>query len=145
MVEWIDEAITDPPVASDAAVQAAERALRVRFPADFLEVARARQGAEPVPSGVRLPNGTGTGVLHLLHFEEEPGFSNIVSRIFPVQGVLDKGIIPFAEDIGGDLFCFNYRETPETPSVVYWSVDTGTVPIAASFTEFVNKLYDPFA
>jgi hypothetical protein len=145
MVDWIDEAITDPPVASDAAVQEAERALRVRFPADFLAIARTRQGAEPVPSGIRLPNDSSTGVLHLLHFEDEPGDSNIVNRIFPVQGVLDKGIIPFAEDVGGDLFCFNYRETPETPGVVYFSVDTGVVPIADSFTDFVGKLCDPFA
>lgn len=142
MVEWHDEAISSPPLADDAAVRAAERALRVRFPADFLEVARAHQGAAPEPARVDLPDGSVTAVGRLLHFEEEPGLSNVVHRGFPLQGVLAKGIIPFAEDIGGDVFCFNYRKTPEHPTIAYWSVDTGTVPIAASFTAFVALLHD---
>ncbi len=50
-------------------------------------------------------------------------------------------VIPFAEDIGGDLFCFDYRRDPAYPSVVFWSVDTGSVPLADSFTAFLDTLY----
>ena len=112
MVTWKDDLIPNPAPASDEAVRRAERALRVRFPADFLAVARARQGAAPVPNGITLPDGSVTGVHHLLHFAEEPAMRNIVARRFPVEGVLPKGVIPFAEDIGGDLFCFNHRKNP---------------------------------
>ena len=119
MVTWHDGVIANPSPASDTAVREAERALRVRFPADFLAVARVRQGAMPIPGGITLPNGFVTGVKNLLHFEEEPGMRNIAARLFPVKGVLDKGVIPFAEDIGNDLFCFNYRETPDTPTVAF--------------------------
>ena len=142
MIEWHDGAIPAPQPASDGAVRDAERALRVRLPVDFLEVARVHQGAAPVPARIDLPDGAVTSVVHLLHFADVPGFTNITARIFPVAGVIDKGVIPFAEDVGGDLFCFNYRETPETPSVAYWSVDTGLLPLAPNFTKFVEMLHD---
>lgn len=141
-MQWRDEAINGPGVADDEAVRRTERALRVRFPADFLEVARAHQGAAPDPARIDLPDGSVTAVGHLLHFEEEPWLSNIVSRGFPLEGVLAKGVIPFAQDIGGDVFCFTYRKTPDRPSVVYWSVDTGMVPLAESFSAFVDLLHD---
>lgn len=140
MVEWSDEAIEGPHPASEDAVRGAERELRVRFPADFLAVATIRQGAEPIPAGIEIPGFYGTSVFHLLHFEEEPWMSNIVNRLFPLEGVLDKGVIPFAEDIGRDVFCFNYRHTPNTPSVDYLSVDTGLVELAPSFTDFIALL-----
>ena len=141
-VVWIDSLIVDPPVASDASVREAERALRVRLPADFLAIARLRQGSRPMPSGITLPDGAVTAVKNLLHFEEEPGIRHIVHRRFPVMDVLQKGIIPFAEDIGDDLFCFNYRKDPYHPSVAYWSVDTGAVPLAPDFGAFLAMLHD---
>lgn len=142
VVTWHDSLIPNPALASDAAVRNAERALRVRFPADFLAVARVHQGAVPNPADITLPDGAVTAVKNLLHFEDEPGMWNIIARRFPVEGVLEKGVIPFAEDIGDDLFCFNYRQTPDAPTVVFWGVDTGMVPLAASFTEFVALLHD---
>ncbi len=141
-VVWNDSLIVDPPEASDAAVREAERALRVRLPAEFLAIARLRQGSRPAPNAVTLPDGSVTAVKNLLHFEEEPGIRNIVHRRFPVMDVLAKGIIPFAEDIGDDLFCFNYRKVPDHPSVAYWSVDTGTVHLAGDFDAFVGMLHD---
>ena len=141
MVTWQDGAITHAAPASEEEVRAAERALRVRFPADLREVLLAHPGAAPVPAKVDLPDGAVTSVGHLLHVLDEP-FSNIVARRFPVAAVLAKGVIPFAEDIGGDLFCLNYRKTPERPTVAFWSVDTGLVPLAESFTAFVEALHD---
>lgn len=142
MVTWVDGAIADPAPAPDTAVREAERQLRVPFPTDFLDVARAHQGAAPVPANIDLPNGFGTAVAHLFHFEASPFASNIVAAGFPAQDALDKGVIPFAADIGGDLFCFSYREDYDNPPVVFWSVDWGTLPLAASFTDFVAMLHE---
>lgn len=140
MVEWVDGAILAPEPASAEMVQNADRQLRVRLPLDFLEVARLRQGARPEPGRVQLPDGSTVSVECLLHFEEEPFYLNIVARLFPLRGVLQKGVIPFAEDIGGDVFCFNYRKDPEHPTVLYWSVDTGPIHLADSFTDLVGLL-----
>ena len=127
---------------SPAAVRAAENQLRVDLPADFLAVARTHQGAAPVPANIDLPNDFGTAVAHLFHFEDAPFASNIVAAGFPAAGSLDKGVIPFAADVGGDLFCFCYREDYDKPPVVFWSVDFGTVPLAPDFTAFCALLRD---
>ena len=138
MVEWVQD---DPlPPATDAEVREHELALRVPLPADFLAVAQYRQGARPVPNGVDLPHGFTTGVGELLSFAE--GFGSIVTRGFPLEGVLDKGVIPFAEDVAGDVFCFSYRADFDRPPVVHWSVDWGASTLAPSFTAFVGLLRD---
>lgn len=142
MVIWVDGAIADPVPATDAAVRAAEDALRVFLPADFLAIARVRQGAAPCPNGIDLPNGFVTGVAHLLHFADSPFVSNIVAARFPVEGLIEKGVIPFAVDSGGDLFCFSYRQDYDAPPVVHWSVDGDALPLAPSFTAFLGLLHD---
>lgn len=140
MVLWTAAFSPSPPAGVAAAIAAAERALGVRFPPAFLGVATTYPQAEPDPAGVLLPGGSSTAVAHLLHFEDTSSGANIVNRIFPVEGVLEARVIPFAEDVGGDLFCFDYRETPATPPVAYWSVDTGLVPLAPDFDAFVAGL-----
>lgn len=139
---WVDGAIPNPPPAAKEAVRLAQNQLRVDFPADFLAVAKDHQGAAPQPAKIALPNGFTTAVAHLFHFESTPFISNIVGAWLPVQKVLDKGIIPFAADVGGDLFCFSYRQDYDNPPVVFWGVDFGVVPLAPSFTEFVALLRD---
>ncbi|MFC5063590.1 SMI1/KNR4 family protein [Actinomycetospora atypica] len=132
----------DPPLApaGDAVVREHEDRLRVDLPRDFLAVAQHRQGAAPHPAKVTLPDGSATAVARLLHFGE--GFGNIVTRGFPLEGVLDKGVIPFAEDVGGDVFCFSFREDYDRPPVVFWTVDHGAVRLADDFTAFVAMLHD---
>ena len=140
MVNWADGAIDDPRPASDTVVRQAQDELEVSLPSDFLAVAQTHQGAVPVPAGIDLPNGFSTAVDHLLHFEDSPFVSNIVAAMFPLLDVLDEGIIPFAADVGGDFFCFDYRTDDDHPSVVFWSVDWGVVPLAPNFAAFLNML-----
>lgn len=79
----------------------------------------------------------------MLHFSAEgPLNSNIMSCHELLQDVLDKGVIPFAMDVGHDVFCFNYRKTPQHPSVVFWGQGFGMLPIAPDFEAFVNLLHD---
>lgn len=145
MTRWVDDLIPDPQPAAPAVVAAAQNALRVPLPQDFLAVAATRQGARPEPGDIALPNGTVTTIAHLLHFEDSPPHTNIVGRGFPLRGILPKGVIPFAEDVGGDLLCFNYREDYDHPPIAFWSVDTGLLPVAASFSDLLAKLHDSSA
>ena len=132
--------LPSPPFASPAVVRAAERHLGVRFPTDFLALARVHQGAQPLPNHLTVPGFGATAVAHLLHFQDEPGFTNIVAHRFPLDDALEDGLIPFAEDIGDDLFCFDYRRDPARLSVVFWSIDSGPLPLADSFTAFLALL-----
>jgi cell wall assembly regulator SMI1 len=141
MVEWINDSIDRMRPATNDEVKAAEEALGVRFPADFLAIAQPQQGVEPVPHQVDLPNGFTVSVDHLLPFSESAGIDNIVARRFPLEDVLDPKVVPFAEDTGGDLFCFDYGKGADTPSVGFWSTDTGLVQLAPDFTSFVASLH----
>jgi hypothetical protein len=142
VVTWIDGLITAPSPASDAMVRAAEDELRVGLPADFLAVAQVHQGAQPQPSNILLPNGFGTAVAGLLHFGDSPFVSNIASALFARRDGLEKGVIPFALDVGDDVFCFSYRKDYARPPVVFWSVDWEAIPLAPSFTAFLDLLHD---
>jgi hypothetical protein len=61
-----------------------------------------------------------------------------------VAEVLPRGVVPFAEDGGGNLLCFNYRQDFDRPSVVFWSHDGGgaLLPVADSFGDLLAKLRD---
>ncbi len=80
-MNWVDGAIADPRPASDTAVRQAQGDLEVDLPSEFLAVAQIQQGAAPVPAGIDLPNGFGTAVDHLLHFEDSPFVSNIIAAV----------------------------------------------------------------
>jgi hypothetical protein len=141
VVTWTDGFIAAPSPASDAMVRAAEGELRVHLPADFLAVAQVHQGAQPQPSRILLPNGVGTAVAGLLHFGDSPFVSNIAAAWFARQDGLEKGVIRFALDVGDDVFCFSYRKDYDRPPVVFWSVDWGAIPVAPSFTAFLDLLH----
>jgi len=144
-VVWSNFVISSPPIASIEKVDKAENELGVKLPADFLAVATIHQGATPEPDGFDLPDGSSSSFGCLLHFEEKPFFENIVVRRGPVSYVLPDKVIPFAEDGGGNLLCFDYRETPSHPTVVFWDhekCDDPPLYVASSFTDLMNKLYD---
>ncbi len=141
MIEWTDALIAYPRPASPAAVRAAEAELGFRLPPDFLAVALVYQGARPVPAHLTVPGWGATDVAHLLHFEDHPGHTNIAARRFPLADAMEDNVIPFAADSGDDLFCFDYRRDPAHPSVVFWSVDSGPLLLADSFTAFLALLH----
>ena len=61
----------------------------------------------------------------------------------------EDGLIPFGENGGGDMICFDYRKNKDTdnPPIVIWNHDMGlenrVVFIADNFEEFVNILHEP--
>ena len=142
-ITWYDYTIDNPPKASPESVAKAEKELGVKLPADFLAIAAVHQGAGPEPDGFDTPDGGGSAISSLFHFEEGL-FNNIVARWDSAVALPDK-VIPFAADGLGNLICFDYRTTPDHPSVVFWDHEKCDDPpqfIASSFTEFLSKLYD---
>ena len=55
-----------------------------------------------------------------------------------------ENLIPFAENGGGNLVCFDYRSTKEEPPIVFWCHDDNEGEdvhfVANSFEEFLNML-----
>jgi hypothetical protein len=84
---------------------------------------------------------------------------NIENIIFDIQSGeepdwdikyrFEDGLIPFGDNGGGDLICFDYRKNRDTdnPPIVIWNHDMGlehrVVFIANNFEEFINMLREP--
>jgi hypothetical protein len=69
------------------------------------------------------------------------------------QGItrfLPDGVFTIASEPGGCYFCFDFRADPDRPRVVFWdhdradetNRDEALVPIADSFTQFLELLYE---
>ncbi|GHS92257.1 SMI1/KNR4 family protein [Alphaproteobacteria bacterium] len=63
--------------------------------------------------------------------------------------LFEDGLIPFGDNGGGDMICFDYRKNKKTdnPPVVIWNHDMGfdhrVAFIANNFKEFVDMLHEP--
>lgn len=144
-VTWTDFDLRNAPLAAEESIRKAEAQLGVRFPPDFVEVARRHQGAAPTPAAFPLADGSSSVFNNLLHFEKSPQATNIVNTRLDLEHLLPEGVIPFGVDPGGNYLCFDYRTSPDRPAVVFWAHDMpggDTQRIAASFSELLQKLHD---
>lgn len=79
--------------------------------------------------------------IELIKSGEEPDW--------PIEYRFEDGLIPFGDNGGGDMICFDYRKDRETdnPPIVIWNHDMGlehrVVFIAPNFEEFINMLHEP--
>ena len=68
---------------------------------------------------------------------------------WPIEYRFEDGLIPFGDNGGGDMICFDYRndKTTDDPPIVIWNHDMGlkhrVVFIANNFEEFINMLHEP--
>jgi hypothetical protein len=57
---------------------------------------------------------------------------------------LPKGIIPIADDGGGDFICFDFRSSETSPKVVYWhhekKKEKSITYLCETFTDFIDML-----
>jgi hypothetical protein len=128
-----------------ARLRAAEQVLGVRFPQDYVDCVSQHQGKSPEPANFEFGDGYETALNDLYHFEASPADSNIVES----QGALARarvpaGIVAFAGDPAGNPICFDFRASATAPGVVLLDYErapeNAIVPVAASFTELLDKL-----
>jgi hypothetical protein len=76
----------------------------------------------------------------LLSFSDDD-VENIVETHRRLLPFLPQGVIPIADDGGGDFVCLQYAGQAQ-PSVVYWHHgDRSVVPLSESFSGFLDMLY----
>ncbi len=141
-VHWSDRALKPAPALSEERLAAVQEQLGVAFPEDYLTVVGTHQGAAPDRTLVTLPDGTGTTLSMLLHFEDHPEGLDLLG-ILEFSEILPKRVIPFALDPGGNYFCFDYRSTGTDPPVVFLATDDPEAEperLASSFTELIDSL-----
>ena len=136
---------------NDSYIEQTEKELGVIFPNSFKEIVRKHDGGRPnKPDFVCDYNGK-----PLIGSACQLGYMNperikSVSDMASITGtIIPAGVFPFAEDGGGNCVCFDYRNNPIDPEIVYYYYyfyyddpnSTNVFFVAKNFDEFLEKLF----
>lgn len=126
---------------SEEAVAKVEACWRIRFPDDYRALVLAFDEGTPDTDVFHLPDGDRVLFSNLFSLNPESSF-NILHAWVSRFEYLPARIFPFADDGGGNFYCFDYRETDENPPVVFLFHDPmdEPIPAAASFAELLDRL-----
>lgn len=128
-----------------------EEALGIKFPKDFVECVKLHHGGHPKIYGFDFistfdSKKMGSCLGELLSFSKDETNKLLKSyRNLTIHNTLPKKVVPFARDGGGDYMCFDFRENPENPPVVYWEHEAfppekAISYLAPTFTDFLKML-----
>ncbi|KEZ53657.1 hypothetical protein GS18_0201355 [Metabacillus indicus] len=132
------------------------------FPQDYIDCVKINGGASVIPEAFNV--GTVERCFGSLFSFDEVSSEYIVKKYEIYKGFLPKKVFPIACDPAGNLICFDY-ESNESPIVVFWEHENAAekellitdglteeeaekrarkniVYVAATFTEFLDKLHD---
>jgi len=147
-VTWEDYVWSEGHKATPEQVKAIESKLNISFPNDYLDVAMQEHGKTPEPCGIPISKGSSV-VITLLHFEDDPtDKENYNYSIIRQHNLLTENqnplLVPFAKAGGASLFCFDYRNSKKSASIIFNDSDSegeeAIIPIANNFTEFLTML-----
>jgi hypothetical protein len=159
-LNWL---VPDEPVSPESINEVGNQ-IGCTFPRDYVECAFQNNGSGVLPynfdvDGITRVFGT------LLSYDKDSS-ENIVKIYRNYVSSLPKKLVPFAFDPAGNLICFDYKKHETSPIVVFWehenawkiemlTQDEGLTEnqaeerarenvtyVAATFTEFLNMLYD---
>jgi cell wall assembly regulator SMI1 len=132
-----------------------ETALGIHFPDDYRKVVMLHQGEIPQQNLFNFVENNEKTILvmsvlfHFLEDKSESGFYsyNVLENYHNRRHLLPPLVIPFSEDPGGNQIAFDFRKTPDAPTIVF--VDHEEVGetnwvscIASNFTEFLSMLHE---
>ena len=95
-----------------------EQLFGVSFPEDYVKCAQLYHGASVIPYCVDF-NDNVRVFANLLSFADN-STDNIVKAYISNKDRFKDGIFPFACDLAGNYFCFDYRKDKSNPSIIFW-------------------------
>ncbi len=134
------------PSLSEEAIGSVEERLNVRLPADYVECVIQCDGGWPNPHHFSYPDpslgAVETSLGRFLSLDSSKAGS-LLDVVDWLSDQLPSGVVPFADEPGGDFICFDFR-TSATPSVVYWmherNGDEAIAQLAPNFSAFLDQL-----
>lgn len=144
-LEWI---LPQTPVSEDD-LSSVSTFLKQPLPEDFRGWLLQHNGAVPEPSELSLEDGLILVINCFLSFSHDDT-PNVASVLEMLNARLPDGLIPIAEDHGGNYVCLRYTSKTNSPHVVLWLHEEADpkraiVPIASSFTELIEGLRKGFS
>lgn len=80
-------------------------------------------------------------------FKTDPFY--IIDQYEGQKDRLIEGVYPIADDPFGNAFCFDYRQDPNNPSIVFWNheeafenPEKALTYVCSSFSEFLSNLHE---
>ncbi len=132
-----------PHPAAPGEFEVVERQWGVSLPDEYKSVASIHQGMTPNPHIIDIGRGDSSICAFLTISEDES------SRVYSIRDAhsllkthTPPGVYPFALTGSGEYICFDYRDAPSQPRIVFVTVEMDIYPIANSFSEFLEKLHD---
>lgn len=114
MVRW-SYIIREPDL---KVIKSVEQLLAVKFPDDYIQCILNNHGGQPEPSRFNFGDKDATSFGELLTFDT--AHRNYILKIFnSIKEMLPDGVIPFANDPGGNYICFDYNEKGNNPVIVF--------------------------
>jgi hypothetical protein len=143
---------------SDSFLEKLEIAHDIRLPRTYSTFITKHNGARlkadvfdyDDPNSGNGKNADGIAFINVTKIEEI--ISDLVGLNFQDPdwpNLFENGLIPFGDNGGGDMICFDYREDRSTnnPPIVIWNHDMGlkhrVVFVANNFEYFINMLHEP--
>jgi hypothetical protein len=127
-----------------------EKLFNIKFPKDYIDCAVQNHSGAPSPDVYDFKNHKEAVFEWLLSLDTE-STSYIVNDYNMIKDRLAVNIYPFASDPFGNYICFDYRVGKDKPpKIVFWDHEIASGDpekaisyICDSFTELLEKLYDP--
>ncbi len=144
---------SDIPIHDPAQVARLEATLGVKLPQDYVDAVNAHAGKSTSLEQVDI--GKGSSVFGTLFFicddaAHRGHYNNVYKALDDVRDWSGKALVefvPFSSNTSSGLYCFDYRQCKQNPSVVFVDLERepaherALIPLASSFSEFLSKLY----
>lgn len=124
-------------------ISALEETWGVKLPGEYKRILALHQGMVPEPCVFKVGRGNNVvGPLLTLNVERDLEYYSIARSYEIIKPHVPDRLFPFATTPGGEFLCFDYRNLPQEPGVVLVTVEMFIYPVASSFREFLEGLYE---
>jgi len=122
-----------------------ESASGYSLPEDFKNWLLEHNGSCPDPQEIPLIDGFILVINAFVSFSEKDTSNAFSVLKFMKEDRSLEGIIPIAEDYGGNYVCLRYSSKNDEPDIIFWDHEeadpaVAIQTIASSFTEFIQRL-----
>jgi SMI1 / KNR4 family (SUKH-1) len=142
-VQWKNYIWKEPHPVKPGELERLESEWGVKLPEEYKAVVSLHQGMTPRPSGFKVGRGENAfSVLLTVSRHEGKESYSIPAAYQVIRQYTPSGVYPFGGTPGGEDLCLDYRESANQPRVVLVAVDTTVHPVANSFHDFLEGLFD---
>jgi len=142
-ISWQPYVWDAPHPAAPGEIESIERLWGVSFPAPYKSIVSMHQGMTPNPHIIDIGKGDSSICTFLTVSEDESSRTYSLRDAYNfLKAHIPPGVYPFALTGGGEYVCFDYRDAPSHPRIVFVTVEAFIHPIADCFSEFLAQLHE---